>query len=871
MYIRILIGTLIAANSLVAGATDSPRQSPDPLGDTVYITDIGATEVRQILALRVRTAPQIDLPAEIDFVCTVVSTGEYDGIELTLSIQPSGAPIMYEGGLRVDLKPGETEVILQWLAPAELANGKYDVRVTAQRPNGTHMASTRLRLLKLSHALVSDLVTRTVKKVGDLDRHVSALSKEMSSTVALQQMAVTQETVRVAEEAWQAGDFPTAYKRAQEAIDATETVRAGLTFASLAPERLATSPGIKPRKVAIRNGVLESGSAPVFLYGVRLSLPQVKHIAAIQRFGLNTVVLNLSPADVLPSADTTTDLETTLAPFLEECESLRIAVALQLQPQKMAGWALDTWPDMARSQFAPFFYDVTHPRALDVLEKFYRAIGSYVDNERRIFAVSVADVPRFRIGDEAMRQGFAARLHQFYDSDVAMNLAWQTRLRSIDDIPIRWDWDKRAYQAHLQQYHRDQVTGFFSWITNAFGPNPRQIPLALTAPGSTFTIGSAKDGIDLELLNRTFEGSGTTSAPDGPPSGYAMPFPDAHMQSSVLHSLNPTKPVLQFDATIERGAAETVGHFNFPYRERARIWQSAMAGVGMSVTPIAKLFDITEDEVVPHDTRDLAGLVSGGQTLNRLSSIVQQFQKQPAPVAILWSDASRILDSGSPYLPSLRRAYEGAACFGLPLRFISERQLAAGELSSVTILVLPEVLALADDAFDALDRWVEEGGRLVSTGTSIPYNEYGGSRPLRLRASPLTKLVRGAENAGNYLLALDAAFEASSLEEFPRAIDEREYPILGVFSRYLENDEGRYLYLLNLNSEAKNIHLPVGRIEGRDLIEGRPVQFPLELEPLDPMLIALTSPESTNVEATTDGAVSSDPPTATIEPVNRDD
>jgi hypothetical protein len=869
MNIRILIAASCIAfpfGALGGDAVESPSDSITP-GDTVYISNEGATPLRQTLALRVESRPQVALPTEIDFRCTVISTSEYDDIAVGISIEPLGGPVLYKGGLVVNLVPGEKEVLLRWNADSELADGDYDVLITAERPDGSHMASTRLRLRKLSYGLVSETLTRASDASIAMGDHVSRLGEESFPPAAIRWLAIARETIREADEAWRDTNWPAAYDQAREALRIDSAVRTGLTFAALTPERFAESPSVESNALTIRNGTIKSGDTPVFLFGVRLSLEDAEHVAGIARFGMNAVVLEFGPADVLTDPDTVIDLDAALDPILDACAAQGVAVALQLQPQKMAGWALDQWPEMARTQFDSFHYDVTHPRALDVLKKFYALVGAYVDQEPRIFAVSVADVPRFRISDEPMRRGFIDYLRQVYESNVDMNMAWQTRLPSFDDVPIRWDWDKRAYQAHLQRYHRNQATGFFSWIVNAFGSNDRDVPLTFTAPNSTFAIGGAKDGIDIEVLNRTFAASGIQSAQSHSPGGYGLPFPGAQMQVTLMRSLNPTKPVFDFDAVVGRRDAASSRTAESPLRERARLWQLAMAGVDLSVTPSETLVDIVEGRIGLHDARDLAGFISGGETLNRLAGIVQRFQQQAAPVAILWSDSSRMLDGGSPYLPSLRRAYEGAASFGLPVRFISERQAAAGELDQVAVLILPDAPALADDAFDVLDKFVADGGQLVSIGSSLPYDPYGVSRSLRLRASPSTKLVRGGERPIDYLRALDAAVDALGMDDTPRAVDRSGFPMLGVVSRYLEDDQGRYLYLVNLNLQSERIHLPVDHLEGRDLIDGRPVRFPLVLEPLDPMLIALSPPESGEVDPESTDSPSSDPPVALIEPV----
>lgn len=867
MHIRFLVCVLSAVVSSAGFASDSTDSRPTSGWSSVYIAELGATPQRQIFSLRVEVAPKTDLPAEIDFRCTVLSPAEYGSIALTMDIGQEGGEAMYQGGLKLDVVEGEQEAILRWPAEADLADGVYDVRISAIRQSGTHMASTRLRVLKLSEGLVAESLSRATEAVSALETHVSAVGEEAFTPSVSHRLAIARETVQSAQAAWRESNWPAVYDAALEALDAEAEVRAGLTFAALVPERLTPGPSVVSREVSIRGGAVESGGTPVFLFGVRLSIAQTEHVAQLARYGINAIVVDLSPADVVLDADSALNLPDALGPVLDECAELGIAVALQLQPHKMAGWALDRWPDMARTQFAPFHYDVTHPRALDVLAKFYGTVGEYADQEPRIVAVSVADAPRFRIADEPMRKGFAERLRQHYPSVVELNLAWQTRLRSLDEIPIRWDWDKPGYQAHLQRYHRDQVTGFFSWIVNALGRNARRVPITFTAPGSTFAIGSAKDGIDIELINGTFAAGACESASGGPPSGYLLPFPDSQMQHGLNRSLNASKPLFDFGAGSGGGGAQPLSGARFPYMERARLWHSAMAGVDMSVTPIQALFDLGGERLRPHDTRDLTGFISGGQSLNRLADIVQRFQHQSAPIAILWSDSSRMLDNGAPYLPSLRRAYEGVASFGLPVRFVSERQIAAGDLDAVTVLVLPEVLALADDAFDVLDRYVAGGGRLVTTGSSIPYDAFGASRSTRLQVSPLTKLVRGRENAGNYMRALDAAVEASDLEEVPRAVDDRGYPTLGIISRHLADEAGGYLYIVNLRLDTRTVHLPGGRAEGRDLIDGRLVQFPLELEPLDPMLIALTPRDTDDAEVEPDAPSSAGTPTAIVEPV----
>ncbi|HEX72385.1 MAG TPA: hypothetical protein ENN65_03615 [Candidatus Hydrogenedentes bacterium] len=233
--------------------------------------------------------------------------------------------------------------------------------------------------------------------------------------------------------------------------------------------------------------------------------------------------------------------------------------------------------------------------------------------------------------------------------------------------------------------------------------------------------------------------------------------------------------------------------------------------------------------------------------VNRLAPIIVGFQQAPAEVAILYSDSSKILDDGVPHLQSARYAYEGCSFAGYNVRFITERQLIENGLGDAKVLVLPATPAVSAAAFDALADYVEREGVVARVGPPIPYDERGVSRHNVLRNTAKTVLVRGMNLPTEYLHAMDAAIVLGALPPIPRLITPYGYPIEGVRSRYVEVNGEHYLYAINLRKESVICHL-IGPVQaGRDLIQGRDVQFPLSLKPLDPMVIRLEAPPTPGV------------------------
>ncbi len=220
---------------------------------------------------------------------------------------------------------------------------------------------------------------------------------------------------------------------------------------------------------------------------------------------------------------------------------------------------------------------------------------------------------------------------------------------------------------------------------------------------------------------------------------------------------------------------------------------------------------------------------------------------------------------GDPYVESAMRAYEGCANFGPNTKFISERECERNGLDGVTVLVIPKALALSDDAFRAIDRYIEGGGVTIRQGNPFPYDRQGISRTATVSVSKRTILLRNEDTVRAYLDALDAAYALTGMDSPPRPVNDFDYPIDGVKSRFAVHERVPYLYLINLRDGPVRVKLFGPYTSGTDLISGNRIDFPDAIDPLTPMIIQLDGPAApAKIASTTDtDAV----PTVNLKPV----
>jgi hypothetical protein len=119
----------------------------------------------------------------------------------------------------------------------------------------------------------------------------------------------------------------------------------------------------------------------------------------------------------------------------------------------------------------------------------------------------------------------------------------------------------------------------------------------------------------------------------------------------------------------------------------------------------------------------------------RLSAEITAFWDTPKELAIMFSKTNILQVTpalmgaqSTPFIKSLRAAYESARCLDIPITFVSEKQIAAGKAANYKLVVMAGMRHMPAKIFDGLDAYVRAGGTVLVTPEALIADEY--NRPV---------------------------------------------------------------------------------------------------------------------------------------------
>ncbi|MBW7865896.1 MAG: hypothetical protein GX580_03830 [Candidatus Hydrogenedens sp.] len=797
---------------------------------------IGAAELPGNPGLRIVSNIPETLPAgeAVVFSFTVLSDQPHDRASLNLQIvDGQGNPAHEARTPAAPLEKGENLFSFSWNAAA--------------LPVGPHKALLTLYLSEKKPALSGTVPFDRVSAAwmtAELDRCALGAQKILDgfavapgAAYLVARASVMRDTADMAKKVLEKHDW-------RGAAELTAYVRAGLSalessaaLGGLVPE-MQFPAGLNLAHVT-QDGVVDSSGLPVCLVGEHIgaSTPEalVVELDRVARHGMNLAVVQVDALDAVAAAPFDAQaLGAALLPVLDAAESRGVSLVLQLSQRTVAGLIMDKAPDLADAGFP----NLAHPALASALFAHAGAVARAAGGHAAVLGLSVAEAPDFMFDGEQVRLGFIEKVRALYPDCQELNRAWRAHLADHDEITIWGDHpehayqNRRTYQYEWQGYHRALIGDLLGGMSGTLSAETPNLPLSVSMPANAFEKAETRLRPDREAMAAIFgfqACSGTVRTGTAP---YAWDYPRPVSHYTLLRSFAPDKPVLDLAALYDTTGGLT------PARRaalvRAALWTSLISGAsGIAAAP-------------EKDGAPLPGMAEAfaltALDARRLAPVIRAFQAAPAPVAILYSESSKILDDGDPHLKSVEFAFEGCSFSGYNIRFITERQIAAGGLGDVKVFVMPETPAIPDDAFKSIAAYVENGGTVLRVGTPIPYNERGHSRTGVIRNTAETVLVRGLNMPTEYLHAMDAAIYQGVLPVIPRPVNTHGYPLEGVFTRHVVFEGVPYLYCVNLRKDPVLCGLEGTYFRGRDLVLGRDVQFPRLLEPMDPMLIRLERP-----------------------------
>ncbi|MFA7693118.1 MAG: hypothetical protein WCX86_09495 [Candidatus Hydrogenedentales bacterium] len=773
----------------------------------------------------------------------IFSTIAYEGAIIRMVLLNPDHETVDESEMTLNLNRGRDDVAIKW-DPTHLQPGDYTMVILIDYVREYKPAIQECEIYRVSTGRWQQQIDDVEAQLVGVDKSIGAGARSADSSGGLEsgfhlRAKIIRDSLASARGALTAQNWREADKQIRYADTAVKELRAGLTFSAMTPEKLIR-PSATPSRLEIRDGGFYDGMNPYFLIGAALTdasgsaeteaMTMDAQLAWIKNHGLNLALLNASP-----TMDTAA-LNDLLSALARASQALEIPWILQFDQGAEAGALMDRWPDLIEDGFVNLAHEGFSVDYQQGGRQVFSALGQL---SRPPFAVSAARFPQFKYDGENIREGFVEQIMTLYPDRQDLNRLWHAHLADFDEITIWGEYpehsyqNQRAYQHEWQRYHRGLILRFFSGMKQDLSALMPGIPVLIDNDATPFSAGETRTTPSREEMAALMDMDGTAVRCSAGESVYAMNYPEAQSVISLMHSYKKNKPVFILDADIDVSGTDD------PQKREALtysvVWEMVMSGAsGMALSP---------HSTVRQHPEALAAYALAALDVNRLAPIVAAFHREKEQVAVLFSEASKIMDNGVPHLESAQFAFEGASFAGFPVRFITEKQVEDGELADIKVLILPSTMAVPDNTFEQLSNYVEEGGMVARVGTPIPYNERGQSRSDVIRATGNTILVRGLNLPTEYLHALDAALVSGVLAEIVRPVNAYGYPIEGVRSRYVEHDGEMYLYIINLRHTPVAVHLSGLSGSGRDLLRGRDVSFPRELTPLDPMLIHLDKQE----------------------------
>ncbi len=831
-----IVGMLFAVPGVEAQEGGS---TPSMALNTLWVLEKSYEPTLQVhLEIPERTTPAV--AQQIPFSFYVHSNASYGSTYVRLTVLDEQKQVVKEGILTVDLHQGKNTCSFM-LDTETLPVGVYQTVLEVDYTEEYKSAYAKARIKKVTQVSLEEELAQALKRLASVresllqteNSETAPLSPYLAVRIKIADHAAKQAQQLLDTETWRQADATISYLKATE-----ESLAASSVWRLQTPELQKTMPKLDLSKATLRNGNIYVDDTPVFLFGRMLASADPGTLETLAEYGFNWAVFDLPPSDTLSSLTEVAPFQQTYDPLFRAAQDHNISLTVQLAPERLGTWALDTWPNLKDKGFV----DLAQPGVKKTYLRHLEAALPYLAQQSMVNSVSLARSPRFKFDGEVVRQNFIELVKEQHPDRQKLNRLWHAHLASYDEITI-WDEDapahtypnRRAYQYDWQQFHRSLSTAFFSEITEAARHYAPDLPLHITLPDAAFDKGESRWGIDRDMLAKMMDAGSCSATTNPKDSYYAVSYPRQSVFYTLMHSLQPDKPMLNMDYDIVLNDTLDL-EYSYKYVHSA-IWDAVMSGLNAIA--------LAEDTVVFSRPETLDAFATAQLDINRLAPIIVAFQEAQPDVAILYSDASKIFDDGVPHLESAWFAYEGCSFSGYGLRFISEEQVQQGMLDSYKVLVIPDTPALMDETFEKIAAFVENNGTVARVGTPIPYNPQGGSRHRVIRNTPNTVLVRGVNLPTEYLHAMDAAIVLGSLPDIPRPVNAFGYPQEGIKTRYVVLDGQPYLYLINIRKEPVHCYLSSSMSSGRDLILGRDVTFPMVVNSLEPMLIRLDKVSTT--------------------------
>jgi hypothetical protein len=600
----------------------------------------------------------------------------------------------------------------------------------------------------------------------------------------------------------------------------------------------------------------DGSTRPVVLGGYGHFSPVMDDAAFLHELGVNLVQQERGPRELRPDGKISGQAQTLLDQLAASAPGGR-KIDVLLSPHYMPAELFKKYPDLAGNEGGGFMkFNIDHPAARKAIADWITTFVPLASGRANLFAFCLSNEPGY-VGsgrDVYSRPRWIAWLQARHHNDLAaLNALYGTSYAAFEDVPVPpvafpseatdlpayYDWVV-FNQKNFADWHRWMNDLVKSAAPDAWTHAKLMPDIFDTRPRAQRThSGILARGMDPELITRFTDLAGCDSW------SFVMPDRDwqytwlrTHLWYDLLNSFN-HKPVFdsELHAIIDRHPAESLpsGHVY------TVLWQGALhhrtAYTSWVWSEPGGHSSLGSIYMRPADVEEA---VRAQLDLNRLAPEIDAINATPARVALLYSPASLFWQEDYP--GSVKDLYTLLTQLGHKITFVSERQLAAGEVSGdIRCVFLPRATHVEDTTRDALQTLAASGVAILPVGReNLAFNTY--NQPAD--AAWLPKSWRMGLNRQVDLDHFSAVLlEKLGADQSPAVLLNADSGEIawGVEYRDLTANGRRLIALTNLSRETLHLKLAAGgNVSATDLIGGQSIDLAgFYLRPLQPVLLSL--------------------------------
>lgn len=598
--------------------------------------------------------------------------------------------------------------------------------------------------------------------------------------------------------------------------------------------------------IALRDGAFWQGDRPVFFTGVGHFGQVRQDVPILPEYGLNIIQIEMGPNSVVLENGAVDDrpIREDVLRVLDNAAAHHVAVNLLISPHYFPSWAIQKNPALGECGHGFMKHCIDAPESREIHRRYLETLMPLIKDHPALHSICLSNEPHYKGTCAYSKEKFHRWIKAKYKRIGRVRELYGGRFSSFEDVPIPKDASNYALFFDWCRFNQDRFLEFHEFLRDIIHQHDPDLPVHAKVMSLAF---EDPGRFELGINHEDFNGLGSIAGNDcwtafhgEQENDYVQGWLTTAINYTLQHSTHPDSPIFNSeDHIIADGEKRYIPSSHI----RTAYWLQALHGQGAATTWVwerGQSGDFAENILTRPNCALALGRIS--LDLQRLSPEVHALQRAKADVAILYAYSSLL---PSPfYSKEAKAAFEGAYFADTICDFVTERQVMDGRLSNYKLALIPRAAYAPDAVVEGFQRYIASGGTVMTVSDAFIRDEYGRPRKSTLEQKGQGRLVVYPDplTPFAYREILSGLLEATTCRRLVKIRGHHGELLWGINVRAVERN-GRLLaslvnYLRQPQSVVLKMEQPIARIT--NLFENRDVTLPLELPPLEPMLVSIT-------------------------------